>query len=68
MISISRLFLSFDGIDAKWHHENSENSHVIYPMGKPTTPHLSCCQRFAVNYYDFTFGALDLQHLRLLQR
>ena len=26
------------------------------------------CQRFAVNYYGFTFGALDLQHLRRLQR
>ena len=33
MISIFRLLLSFDEIDSKWHHENSENSHVIYPMG-----------------------------------
>jgi hypothetical protein len=28
-------------------------------MGKRGRSHLQCCQRFPVNYYDFTFGALD---------
>jgi len=36
MISISRRFLCFDGFDPKLHHENSENSHVICPMEKPS--------------------------------
>jgi hypothetical protein len=45
-----------------------KNSHVIYPKGKPRILHLLRCQRFAVSSYGFTFGALDLQHPRLLQR
>ena len=73
MISISRLFLCFDGIAPKLHHKNSENSHVIYPMGTPRMPHLQCCQRFAVNYYGFTFGApgrlaLPVRHRLRLRR
>jgi hypothetical protein len=67
MISISRRFLCFDGIDPKLHHKNSENSHVICPMEKPRMAHLQCCQRSAVNYCGVTFGVLDLHHLRLLQ-
>jgi hypothetical protein len=31
------------------------------------TPHLLCCQGFAVINYSFTLDALDLQHPRLLQ-
>ena len=50
-ISISILFIGFDGIDPKWHHKNSKNSHVIYPMGKPMPPQLLRCKGFAVKYY-----------------
>ena len=32
-MSISRLFLFFNVIDPKRHHENSKNSQVIYPKG-----------------------------------
>ena len=45
-----------------------QNRRVVYPPGKPRTPHLLCCQGFAVNYYGFTLDASDLQHSRLLQR
>jgi hypothetical protein len=67
MVSIFRLFLHFCGIHSKWHFEHSEKSHVIYPMGKPMTPHLLRYQGFAVAYYSFTLDALDLRHPRLLQ-
>jgi len=67
-MSISRLFLFFNVIDPKRHHENSKNSQVIYPKGKPMAPQLLCCKGFAVKYYSFTLYASDLQHLRLLQR
>jgi len=45
-----------------------QNSHVIYPRGKPRTPHLLRCQGLAVKYYSFTLDVLDLRHPRLLQR
>jgi hypothetical protein len=48
--------------------KTTKNSHVIYPMGKPRMPNLVRCQGFAVEDYSFTLDALDLQHLRLLQR
>ncbi len=55
---------------------------VIYPSGKPRIPHLpggrdltTCAcppladyQGFGVKYYSLTLDALDLRHLRLLQR
>ena len=68
MLRLFTLFMCLDGIHAQWHPEDSKNSHVIYPTGKPRIPHLLCCQRFAVSYYGFTFGALNLQYPRLLQR
>ena len=43
-----------------------ENQPVVDPSGKPMMPHLLRCQGFAVGYYSFTLGALDLQHPRLL--
>jgi len=43
------------------------NRRLVYPSGKPRILHLLRCQRFAIVYYGFTFGALDLQHPRLLQ-
>jgi hypothetical protein len=48
--------------------KNSENSHVVYPMGKPMAPQLLRCKGFAVKYYSFTLYVSDLQHPRLLQR
>jgi hypothetical protein len=68
LIRISRLFLCFDGIDHRRHHGNSENSHVIYPMGKPMAQQLLCCKGFVVAYYNFTLYVSDLQHPRLLHR
>ncbi|MFC1868087.1 hypothetical protein ACFL0H_08155 [Thermodesulfobacteriota bacterium] len=73
---------AFDVHHSWWNTESNKNSHVIYPKGKPMIPHLpavagsltcACaplahCRRFAVGYYGFTFGALDLQHPRLLQQ
>jgi len=50
-----------------WSHKKAKNCHVIYLSGKPMIPHLLCCRRFAIADYGFTFGALDLQHPRLLQ-
>jgi hypothetical protein len=49
---------------------------VIYPSGKPRIPHLPASagsddlryQGFGVKYYSLTLDALDLRHLRLLQR
>jgi len=40
-------------------------SHFVYPLGKPMTTHLLCCQGFAVAYYGFTLDALNLGHPRL---
>ena len=67
IISTFELFLCFYGIHSMWHPENSKNSHVIYPSGKPIELHLLRCQGFAVDYYSFTLDALNLQHSRLLQ-
>ncbi len=67
------------GIHRKWYHETSEKLPFYLPFrlrfqlrpnrsGKPRIPHLLRCQGFAVKYYSFTLGALDLGHPRLLQR
>jgi hypothetical protein len=38
---------------------------LVYPSGKPITPHLLRFQGFAVAHYSFTLDALDLGHPRL---
>jgi hypothetical protein len=38
---------------------------LVYPSGKPITPHLLRFQGFAVANYSFTLDALDLGHPRL---
>jgi hypothetical protein len=48
--------------------KTKENSHVVYPSGKPRIPHLLCCQEIGVNDYSLTRDALHLQPPRLLQR
>ena len=35
-----------------------KNFHFVYPLGKPMSPHLLCCQGFAVDNYSFTLGRL----------
>jgi hypothetical protein len=49
-------------------YKKTKNCHVVYPLEKRIIPHLLRCRRFAIANYGFTFGALDLQHPRLLQR
>ena len=79
IISLFRLSNCFDGNHSKWGPKNSQNSHVLYPSGKPNRYlRLLCtqelCQGFAVNVYCYavddsiTLDALDLRHPRLLQR
>jgi hypothetical protein len=49
-------------------NDTGQFCHVFYPSRRPMIPHLQRCQRFAVNDYSFTFGALNLQHPGLLER
>jgi len=38
--------------------KDKKNSHIFYPMGKPRTSHLLCCQGFGVDHYSLTLGRL----------
>ena len=68
IVSVFLMFSILGEASSKCHPGIYENSHIIYPQGKPRIPHLPCCQGFAVCYYGFILDALDLQHPRLLQR
>ncbi len=75
IIGLFSFFNCLAGIHTKWHPENNAKQPFYLPEGKatpeadkPSIPHLSRCQGFAVKYYSFTLDALDLRHPRLLQR
>ena len=37
---------------------DAKNGHIFYPAGKPSIPHLLCCQGLGVVYYSLTLGRL----------
>jgi len=42
-----------------------KKSHFVYPLGKPTIPHLLRYQELAVDDYGFALDASNLGHPRL---
>jgi hypothetical protein len=39
--------------------KSKKTCHVVYPLGKPMTPHLLRCQGFGVAYYSLTLERLE---------